>query len=249
MNAAPIVDQRLNLLRARWRRTAEGAPQDPGESGNRPTVAISRETGAGGNEVAREIGRLLQWPVYDRELIDMVAQESGLRAELVASVDEHDRGWLVDALASFKRHHVSSAEYVHHLVHVLNALTARGQCVIVGRGAAACLPPATTLRVRVVAHVDDRVGRIARDRDVTEAAARDVVQRLDQERDTFVASHFHRDIRDASNFDLVVNSSRLTVGACAELIVAALRAREIAAQTTESTSGRGPAPAAQGAGS
>ncbi|MGE5388460.1 MAG: hypothetical protein ACM3NE_06195, partial [Hyphomicrobiales bacterium] len=31
------------------------------------TIALSREAGSGGTLVAREIGRRLNWPVYDRE--------------------------------------------------------------------------------------------------------------------------------------------------------------------------------------
>jgi cytidylate kinase len=224
-----VTDQRLNLLRRHWRRQPGNSPASEPRSGvSQPfAVAVSRELGARGADVACEIGELLQWPVYDHEIIDLIAQESGLRSELLDSVDEHDRNWLVEAIASFKRRgEVSGAEFVHHLVHVLSALATHGNCVIVGRGAAACLPRASTLRVRVVADLGDRVHRVAKKRGLSEDAAMDQVERVDQQRGAFVANHFHRDILDAHNFDLVVNTSRLTPAACAELAVRALRAVE-----------------------
>lgn len=224
-----VTDHRLNLLRRHWRRQpASSSTQERRHGVFQPfAVAVSREVGARGSEVARALGAVLQWPVYDHEIIDLIAQESGLRGELLDSVDEHDRNWLIEAIASFKRRgEVSGAEFVHHLVHVLSALATHGKCVLVGRGAAACLPRASTLRVRVVADLGERVHRVAKKRGLSEDAAMDEVNRVDQERGSFVANHFHRDILDAHNFDIVVNTSRLTPTACAELAVLALRAVE-----------------------
>jgi hypothetical protein len=238
---SPIVDQRLNLLRRHWQRHPlwQAAREPRSERPKALTVAISREAGAPGMEVAREIGKRLDWPVYDRELIDLIAQQSGLRSELLDTVDEHDRNWLVEAVASFKRRdEISSAGFVHHLVHVLGALAAHGRCIVVGRGAAACLPRATTLRLRVVADLGDRVHRIAREQQLSEDEALDVVQRTDRERTKFVANHFHRDIHDVHNFDLVVNASRLTPATCAELAIKALQAMRDSGQEPEPASAR-----------
>ncbi len=227
-----VVDQRLNLLRRHWQRhPLWETTHEPRPPRREFTVAISRETGSPGMEVAREIGLQLSWPVYDREIIDLIAQESGLRTELLESIDEQDRSWLIEAIASFKRRdQVSSAGFVHHLVHVLNALAAHGRCVIVGRGATACLPRATTFRVRVLADLGERVHRIAVEQRLSEDEALHFVQRLDRERGKFVSAHFHRDILDAHNFDVVVNASRLTAVACAELAVHGLRAMQAATE-------------------
>jgi cytidylate kinase len=232
MNATnPVVDQRLQLLSRHWRHSASQLANAPRQADERRfTIAISREAGAPGREVGDQIGARLGWPVYDREVIDMISKESGLRRELLESVDEHDRGWLVDAIESLKRRdRVNSTEFVHHLVNVLTSLAAHGSCVIVGRGAAACLPRSSTLRVRIVADLGERVAHAAAEFGLTEDEAYDAVQRVDRERARFIANHFHRDIDDAHNFDLVMNASRLPPAACAELAVAALRARVAAA--------------------
>lgn len=62
------------------------------------TITISRESGAGGAAVAREVGRLLDWPVYDRELLERIAAEAGLHAELLETLDEKRSHWLTEIL-------------------------------------------------------------------------------------------------------------------------------------------------------
>jgi hypothetical protein len=52
------------------------------------TIAISRETGTYGAAIAREIGTRLGWPVYDRELLQRIADDIGVHRTLVESVDE-----------------------------------------------------------------------------------------------------------------------------------------------------------------
>lgn len=222
------IDHRLNLLRRHWqRRPVDRQHAEFTETPHAPMMAISREAGAQGLEVAREIGKRLGWPVYDREILDLIAKESGLRGELLETVDEHDRNWLVEALASFKRRgEISTASFVHYLVQAMSALAVYGKCIVVGRGAAAFLPRATTLRVRIVADLGDRVRRVAIERRLTEDKASDAVEKMDRERARFVAHHFHRDIADAHNFDLIVNSSRLSLATCADLAVDALRSMQ-----------------------
>jgi cytidylate kinase len=220
-----VIDHRLQLLRRHWQQPPLfQRPRGEAPPSQRMVVAISREAGTCGKEIAQAIGERLDWPIYDREILEMVAQESGLRRELLAAFDEHDTHWLVEALASFGQHPpVNATKFVHHLVRVMSTLAARGRCVVVGRGAIAFLPALTTLRVRLVADLDDRVSQFASDCQLTEKEARRLVQQIDHDRAQFVANHFHRDIGDAHNFDLVLNTSRLDVATCAVVAVEALQ--------------------------
>ncbi|HWB01236.1 MAG TPA: cytidylate kinase-like family protein, partial [Pirellulales bacterium] len=126
------------------------------------TIAISRETGAGGGEVARALGAKLGWDVFDRTIVDWVAKQSGIRQELLETLDENPPHWLIECLNAFAGgSQVTGSSYARDLGEVLLAMAAHGECVIVGRGASLLLPRATTLRVRVIASLADRVQRIA----------------------------------------------------------------------------------------
>src|SRR6516164_7894312 len=64
------------------------------------TIAISRQAGASGGEVARAIGNRLGWPVYDQELVKRIAQEKGVKEQLLATLDERYVGWLEEVAAA-----------------------------------------------------------------------------------------------------------------------------------------------------
>jgi hypothetical protein len=187
------------------------------------TVALSREAGANGALVGRAVGERLGWPVYDRELLERVAAEMGEQAGLLESLDEKQRGWLVECLEFFSSTPaVSQGSYVRHLLGVVLSLAARGRCVIVGRGVPQVLPAATTLRVRVVAPLAVRVEVVRQRLGLDRAAATRWVEKTDGERARFVQDHFHKDPSDPCGYDLILNSGRFSVAECSELLVEAL---------------------------
>jgi cytidylate kinase len=134
-------------------------------------------------------------------------------------LDERTVSWLESAIASFCGvGQVSDAVYVKHLLQTFASLAKNGHCVIVGRGAAHVLPPATTLRVRVVAPRALRVANVQQSRGLLAAEAQRWVDALDTERFRFVITNFHADSDDPANYDLTINSSRLGVSEWAKLI-------------------------------
>jgi cytidylate kinase len=204
------------------------------------TIALSREAGANGSLVARAVGKRLGWLVYDRELVQHIAADLGVRASLVESVDEKHRNWPQEWLESFSSAPaVSESAYARNLLETLLSLGAHGECVIVGRGAAQVLPTATALRVRLVGPVEDRIKAVCQRFGVPHEEAKRWVERTDGERARFVKDHFQKDSTDPRGYDLVLNSSRFSVPECADLIIEALHRLQ-----ARGVAGRGPAQAA-----
>ena len=187
------------------------------------TIAISREAGTRAVEVARELSANLQWPVLDRELVERVAEDLGLRAQLLEAVDEKGRSWIEETLQGFGGGPaVSGAAYAKHVASTVLALGAQGECILVGRASAQILPAATTLRVRLMAPVKDREAVIAQRFGISGEQARQRVQEIDRERAEFVEGYFHKQVVDPHNYDLILNVARFGVHGSAELIVQAL---------------------------
>jgi cytidylate kinase len=187
------------------------------------TVALSREAGTYGAAIARAVGDRLGWPVYDRELLQRIADDLGVRRTLLESVDERCLGWLHETLESFASvPQVNEMTFVRHLVQTLLSLAAHGNCVIVGRGATKVLPFATTLRVRVVAPLAHRIQAVAREHGISADEAARRVETKDCERRRFVLDHFRMDPEDPRNYDVILNAARFDVAECAELVIAAL---------------------------
>jgi hypothetical protein len=190
----------------------------------RLTIAISRESEAGGTSVAVAVGERLGWPAYDNELVERIAREMHLRASLLDSVDEKRKSWLLECVEAFSSGRtVSESAFVRHLVETVLSLGTHGKCVIVGRGAAHILPLASTLRVRLVGDLEERVLATSRRLGLSHQEAARLVELTDRERDRFIRDHFQKDPADPHNYDLVLNTSRLSYPACAGLVIDALR--------------------------
>jgi cytidylate kinase len=204
-------------------------PRDEAAATDRPaglalSIALSREAGSGGITVAREVGRRLNWPVYDQELLGNLARELNVDVSLVEEVDERPGNWLAETLKAFAAvANVTEVTYFRRLVRMLRALGARGECVIVGRGSTYVLDPETTLRVRIVASREDRIAFMVQEHGMTPAAAATFVDTKDRERVRFIKDHFHKDVADPMNYDLVVNRTRFTLDETAELVIEALQ--------------------------
>ena len=229
MNNSDHTDWAGALMRAsqHWEKR-HLAEESAGKTVSTPaafTIAVSRQSGAGGTAVAHAVGRRLQWPVYDHELLEHIAREMNVRVSLLESVDERRINWLQESIESFAlSNRVSEGSYVRHLLETMFSLATHGECVIVGRGAAHVLPTATTLRVRLLADLDDRVAAFAQQQHLTLREAGKRARELDHEQVHFIKSHFQADPTDPKNYDLILNTSRFSVEQCADLIVDGLRA-------------------------
>jgi Cytidylate kinase-like family len=187
------------------------------------TIALAREAGIPSAAVAEEIGRRLGWQVYDHELLDRIAQDMGLRTSLLESVDERRVNLLLELFEGLLSvPYVSEGAYFQHLVKTVLALGARGECVIVGRGAALILPPDSTLRVCLVAPRNDRIAMRAHELGLSSKEAARQVDAMDRERNRFVRDHLLKDPTDPRNYDLNINFARFRESGCAELVIKAL---------------------------
>lgn len=187
------------------------------------SVAISREVGARGTTVAREVATRLGWALFDNELLQRIADEMHRGVSAIEAVDEKHVSWIeqrVEAFAGVQS--VTESSYVMHLVQTIAALGAHGRCVIVGRGASYILPRSSTLRVRLIAEPDDRINAISEEQGISRDSAKHYVEATELQRTRFIRGHFHKDPADPRNSDLLISTSRFSVAHCAELIIAAV---------------------------
>jgi hypothetical protein len=200
------------------------------------TIAISREVGALGETVAAEVGRRLDCRVYGREIVDKIAAELRQPVALLRRMDERPIHWVEDWIGSFggPYNRVGMDTYINYLIATIRAVAEMERCVIVGRGAPFFLRPEYTLRVRLIADRADRIKVVESRRHVSEAEAIRWMEQTENERSTFARRNFGIDPADPHFYDLLLNSSRMTVAECAEHIVQGFAHREfkIGAQRT-----------------
>jgi hypothetical protein len=189
-----------------------------------PYLLISREKGAGGSAVGQLAGKRLGWQVFNKEIVEAIAEKANVRRELIESLDERDRATIHDAVKGFlSPQPVGTAGYLATLREILLTLGHQGDVVIVGRGAQYVLPSRFGLRLRMVAPIEVRVRRIATEGSMSLKAARVEVERSDRERARLTRRHFGHDWRDPLDYDVIINTAELTVEAATDAAVTALQ--------------------------
>ena len=194
------------------------------------TVAVSREAGAGGTGVATAVGRRLGWPVFPQEMLDFLARDDAARADVLTDLPAGAVEWADLELGKLVRARgLDPAGDTAAVVRLVFALAARGEAVLVGRAAGFLLPAASTVHVRVVAPAADRVSYLAQWLRLTEAEAAAEIDGRDLRRAAFLATLSDAVMTDPARYDLHINSGRFTPDAAAEVVAAAVRAKQFPA--------------------
>lgn len=190
------------------------------------SIAVSREAGSRGTTIARRIGRDMGWQVYDQELLEYMSQDSAVRAGLNENLTPECITWIDRRLVELDRTcRIGRDEGVVNLARTILALGAQGECILIGRGSTSILPRQTTLNVRIIAPLADRIAYMSQTLRLTTAEATIRVVSTDESRAAFLEKHFGRTPADPHYYDLLLNSSILGEASCAELISHAARLR------------------------
>jgi cytidylate kinase len=207
------------------RAPASAAPLMPGSL----TIAISREAGSRGGSIARRAGRKLDWQVYTQELLEYIAQESAFRQSVLENLPAPAAHWAEERLETLRRESDFGQDpAVLEIARMILSLGAQGNVVLVGRGAGNVLPAESTLSVRIMAPLEDRVAYMSQWLRLTMDEASEQVELRDRRRAHFLDTHFRRAPADIYQYDLLLNSSLLGEELCAEMIVGAARAKTAA---------------------
>jgi cytidylate kinase len=190
------------------------------------TIAVSRESGSRGGSIARRAGAKLGWQVYSQELLEYVAQEGAHRQEILDNLSPAAIAW-VDAQMDrlLREQNISRHPSLQAMARMVLTLGATGEVILVGRGAGYLLPRASTLHVRVIAPLEDRIAYMSQWMRLTVDEAAEQVRLRDTRRADFLSTHFHRQPADIYQYDLLLNSSLLGEEMCAELIAQAARGK------------------------
>jgi len=188
-------------------------------------IAISRMPGAGGRVLADLLAERLGWPVFDKDILHLMAGDDRIRQKLYESMDEKDLGWLDQMLNLLISTEFRRNDYFRQLTRTVLAVTRQGRAIFLGRGAGLILPRDRGLSVRVVASMDGCVQRYAeRTKLPPDQCRRDLV-RLGEERERFIAQYFNRRSGDPLCYDLVLNFDYLSSTDGAEVVLAAMRSK------------------------
>ncbi len=189
-------------------------------------ITFSRQMGAGGTEVAREVANRMEYELYDTEAIEKAAEEMGFLKD-VKEIDEKPPSFFM----RFFTHRPEA--FVDRLYAVIYELAKRGNAIFLGRGGNMLFRPIPcALHVRVIASKETRVEALL-ERGFKREAALAAIERSDYERAGFVKFAFGRNWDDPRLYDVVLNMDNLTVDVASSAVVAIARTEEIRARSAD----------------
>ena len=190
--------------------------------GKQIIINVGRQFGSGGKSVASELGRMLDIPVYDNELITKAAAESGFSPELFRRSDERKflfgMGRRGSAIADEDLFRIQS-DTIRHIAD-------SGSAVFVGRASDYVLRDRDCcVDVFVCAPLEARLARVCERMGIGEEEARKLIRSKDKGREEYYNFFTFSNWGVAANYDLCVDSSLLGIEKTAEFIIEFCRMR------------------------
>lgn len=198
-------------------------------SDRRFVVSIGRQYGSGGSEIGARLARELDVHCYDKNILRMTSDESGIKESYFHLADEKAGNRLlfkiIDSMTpdlgtpSFGSDMVSADNLFRFQSEVIRKLAAEESCVIMGRCAGHVLENQEHLvRVFIYADLESRILRIKEKECFDSRDVKKNIRRIDKERGDYYRYYTGQNWEDSSQYDLMLNSGRLGIEGCIRLI-------------------------------
>nr|WP_296955647.1 cytidylate kinase-like family protein [uncultured Mediterraneibacter sp.] len=192
-------------------------------------ITIGRQYGSAGREIGYKVADAFGIKLYDKEMLARAAKESGICEEIFETHDEKPtNSFLYSLVMDTYSMGYSGNTYtdmpINHKVFLaqfdaIKKIADEGPCVLVGRCADYALEAYPNLvSVFISANLNDRIRRVARTYDLTDAKAKDMIVRADKKRASYYNYYTNKKWGDAASYELCLNSSELGVEGTAKAI-------------------------------
>ncbi len=188
-------------------------------------ITISRQYGSGGRYVGRLLADKLGIPFYDRELVSMTAEESGMHEDILAKADESTTdSFLYSLCASIYQGGSVNNLPINDRVFLIQSkiirnLAKEGSCVIVGRCADYLLrKDPDVINVFIHSSMPDRINRCVTYYGLQEEKAANIILKTDKQRAAYYNYYTGSKWGVAQNYHLSINSDAVGIENAADCI-------------------------------
>ena len=197
-------------------------------------ITIAREKGSGGYDIAKKLSERLNVPFYDRKLLRIASDVSGINEQLFGEVDERlgkhemmsaaEKVYSGEVLPPDSDNYISQENLFQFQAKIILELAETSSCIIVGRSADYILKGKPyLLRAFIHAPMEARVERVASySLAWNEAEIKKYISEQDKHRADYYRFYTGEDWRDACHYDISLDSSALGLDGCVERLVKAI---------------------------
>lgn len=181
-------------------------------------ITISREFGSGGREIGKRLADKLGFSYYDREIIDLIAKETGMTEEYIKNISE--RGMypyafqFAKSFAMYSGMQNNQTDILVAQQKVLKQIAEKGNCIIVGRGANVILKDYNPMNIFVYADMDSKINRCKMKREDEKLSDKELenkIRQVDKNRKKYHEIISNIQWGDKRNYHLCINTSKLEI--------------------------------------
>lgn len=191
-------------------------------------ITIARGYGSGGKTIGKEIAEILGVKVYDREILQIASDDSGINEALFHQADEKVSSSLFmkkgvytgSIIPPEENDFVSDENLFNYQAKIIREKAMTESCVIIGRAADYILRTfPNVVSVNIQAPFDVCVAEIANRLSLSTKEAEKKVSRINKYRSDYYSHYTGLDWNDPTNYDISINSARIGRERCAQAII------------------------------
>ncbi len=198
-------------------------------------ITIARSYGSGGRKMGKLLAKELGYDYYDREILRIASDESGISEELFTRADENTRLPLFriarqvytgEVIPPDSDDFISNENLFRYQAKIIRELASTRNCVIVGRCANYILRGRdNVMNVFVTAPVVDCVRRVMETDGLDLEEAEKRIRKTDKRRADYFKYFTGREWQDAALYDLCLNTGHMSEQKCLNIVKAYMEAR------------------------
>lgn len=197
---------------------------------NNFVITIARGFGSGGKEIGMKLAEQLEIPCYEKQLLDMASEYSGINKKLFAEVDEKLRGSYIknlikkvpymDVVEPSSKKFVSDVNLFNIQAEIIRQLAETETCIIIGKCADYVLRgKKNVISIYIEAPRKACVESIMKKMQVSEDEANELIRRTDKYRGDYYKYYTGGGKwTNPVNYDMTLNSERIGRENCISLI-------------------------------
>lgn len=190
----------------------------------RIVITVTSEAGSGGRIIAKILGIKLKIPVYDKELVDLIAQEGGFTKRFVQAHNEilyrsTAEAFIQNNFSVENFHSKSYTRLYEAQERVISKLAERQNCIIVGHCSNFILKDnKNVMNILITADMKNRITYISEKYGLNRHDAQEKIRRQDHNTWEFYLHFTNQDWKDSGNYHLCLNSSLFGYEETADII-------------------------------
>ncbi len=193
-------------------------------------VNIGRQLGSGGKEIGEKLAARMGIAFYDKELINLASEESGLCKEFFEKADEKASQGIIGGLFGMRFPFISEGSIPTNNClsndalfkvqsDVIRHLATEKSCVFVGRCADYILRDhPRCVNIFISASKENRIARISRIHKVDEETALEMMEKADKRRSEYYNYYSYKVWGAATTYHLCIDSGSLGIDETVQFI-------------------------------